>query len=194
MIEDDAIELLYPLPPEIYKLYTDDNIQKGTTPKPPMVVSGQYKSFGVSCDTNETLIKSLESQGIQSLKQDLNGLLKFTHLDDRRDLVKLNRSILFNFLDLLSIISHDPTDEAKFEKVEQLRLMFINFHHIINELRPIQAFESVGIFLSKQLQIYRDEIVQVKKAIEESEQSLEKIKNMINELCQQFTSAQQDIH
>ncbi|KAF9977045.1 Mediator of RNA polymerase II transcription subunit 7 [Actinomortierella ambigua] len=43
------------------------------------------------------------------------------------------------------------------EKVEQIRLIFINMHHILNEYRPHQAKETLRLMMQEQLERKRRE-------------------------------------
>ncbi len=59
----------------------------------------------------------------------------FTQLqfDHKRELKKLNMSILVNFLDLLDILIKSPGSIKREEKLEDLKLLFVHIHHLINE-------------------------------------------------------------
>jgi len=47
----------------------------------------------------------------------------------------MNQSLLANFLDLLQILVTAPESEKRGEKIEDIQLIFINMHHLINEYR-----------------------------------------------------------
>lgn len=70
--------------------------------------------------------------------------------DQRRELKKLNHSILVNFMDLLDILIKCPDSTKRSDKIEDLKLLFINIHHLINEFRPHQARETVRVMLELQ--------------------------------------------
>ncbi len=55
-------------------------------------------------DPNDVLIRTLESQGIQRV---------YTTNDHKRELKKLNHSILMNYLDLLDILVKAPNTLGK---------------------------------------------------------------------------------
>ena len=61
------------------------------------------------------------------------------HCDRRRELRKLNHSLLVNFLDLLDLLVLCPDSPRRAEKVEDLNLLFIHIHHLLNEFRPHQV-------------------------------------------------------
>ena len=44
-----------------------------------------------------------------------------------------------------------PDHNERNEKIHQIRLIFINVHHLINEYRPIQARDTLRIMLENQV-------------------------------------------
>lgn len=72
------------------------------------------------------------------------------HFDRRRELKKLNQSLLANFLDLLDLLVHCPDSPKRAEKVEDLSLLFIHIHHLLNEFRPHQARETLRVMMELQ--------------------------------------------
>lgn len=72
------------------------------------------------------------------------------HFDRRRELKKLNQSLLANFLDLLDLLVQCPDSSKRAEKVEDLSLLFIHIHHLLNEFRPHQARETLRVMMELQ--------------------------------------------
>ena len=87
----------------------------------------------------------------------------------KKELKKLNHSILIAYLDLLEILIKAPTKELprdqqqidfnteqqtfktlRDQKLEDIELLFINMHHLINELRPHQARDNIRCILEMQ--------------------------------------------
>lgn len=83
------------------------------------------------------------------------------HPDDYKgELKNLCFAILTNYLDLLQIVSHSTltanpesgTLSLREQKLNEIELLFINIHHLINELRPHQARETLRVILEEQKQ------------------------------------------
>jgi len=134
---------LLDLPPELRFLQP---------PEPP--AEGRYRSFGDNYNLNEVL-PSLKEQGIEQLytppdtpgssSNDSAG----AHTDRALILKLIAKSLLLNFLELMGIMSVNP--EQYSDKIQDLRTLFINFHHLLNEYRPHQARESLILMMEAQL-------------------------------------------
>lgn len=72
------------------------------------------------------------------------------HFDRRRELKKLNHSLLVNFLDLLDLLVNCPDSPKRTEKVDDISVLFIHIHHLLNEFRPHQARETLRVMLDLQ--------------------------------------------
>jgi len=99
-----------PLPPVQYiNLYTDENVRRGRIPRPPPPIHDSYSMFGNVFNADDTIIRPLEAQGIKRLYPQ--------HFDRRRELKKLNHSLLVNFLDLIDLLVQCPDSPRRAEKV-----------------------------------------------------------------------------
>uniref|UniRef100_A0A1A7XQI1 Mediator of RNA polymerase II transcription subunit 7 n=1 Tax=Iconisemion striatum TaxID=60296 RepID=A0A1A7XQI1_9TELE len=142
MGEPQQVSALPPPPMQYIKEYTDENIRKGLAPKPPPPIRDSYMMFGNQFQCDDLIIRPLESQGIERLHP-----MQFDH---KRQLKKLNMSILVNFLDLLDILIKSPGSIKREEKLEDIKLLFVHMHHLINEYRPHQARETLRVMMEVQ--------------------------------------------
>lgn len=81
-------------------------------------------------------------------------------LDRAVYLKKMAKSILLNFLELVGMLSVDPSQYA--QKTNDLTTLFINCHHLINEYRPHQARETLIMMMEEQLARKRKEIEDIR--------------------------------
>lgn len=111
MAAPEAIQVSsLPLPPVQYiNLYTDENVRRGRAPRPPPPIHDTYTMFGNVFNADDTIIRPLEAQGIKRLYPQ--------HFDRRRELKKLNHSLLVNFLDLIDLLVQCPDSPRRAEKV-----------------------------------------------------------------------------
>lgn len=145
MANQEAVQMSLPLPPAHYvNLYTDENIRKNRAPKPPPpIMDGTtYTMFGNPYNNEETIIRPLESQGFKRLYPQ--------HFDRKKELKKLNHSLLANFLDLIDLLVNYPDSPRRTEKIEDLSLLFVHIHHLLNEFRPHQARETLRVMMEMQ--------------------------------------------
>merc|ERR1711997_566531 len=112
-------------------------------PPPPLKPNESYSMFGHEFTAEDSIIASLESQGIRRLYSTKD-------IDRKKELRKLNHSILVNFLDLIDILIKCPESPKRDEKIEDTNLLFIHMHHLINEFRPHQARETLRVMLMVQ--------------------------------------------
>ncbi|OCT88138.1 hypothetical protein XELAEV_18016771mg [Xenopus laevis] len=132
-----------PIPPMQYiKEYTDENIRKSLAPKPPVPIKDSYMMFGNQFQCDDLIIRPLETQGIERLHP--------VQFDHKKELRKLLMSILVNFLDMLDILIRSPGSIRREEKLEDLKLLFVHMHHLINEYRPHQARETLRVMMEVQ--------------------------------------------
>ncbi|KAL5328266.1 hypothetical protein ACEPPN_001764 [Leptodophora sp. 'Broadleaf-Isolate-01'] len=134
-------------------------------PEPP--VDGSYRCFGDPFRLDEPL-PTLQALGLEQLYTPPgtpNGSSKYA---DRAFILKrIAKSLLLNFLELVGIMSIDP--EQYSEKVDHIKTLFVNFHHLLNEYRPHQARESLILMMQDQLERSRAEtraIGEMKKKVE----------------------------
>jgi len=173
-----------PVPPLHYvKLYTDENVKSGRAPRPPPPIQDTYSMFGATINNDDAIIQSLESQGIKRLYSTKD-------IDRKKELRKLNHSILVNFLDLIDILIKCPESPKREEKIEDTNLLFIHMHHLINEFRPHQARETLRVMLMVQRRKRTQFTLKFKE-------HLEKVESIIQEAIENLpdveTEAQEDV-
>ena len=121
--------------------------------------------FGVQFHADDQIIRPLESQNLRRL---------YPHnYDHKRELKKLNHSILVNFLDLLDILIKSPDSPKRSEKMEEITLLFIHMHHLINEFRPHQARETLRVMLDIQKTQRLDTAERFQKHLEKVQELLQ---------------------
>ena len=109
-----------PLPPmQFVSQYTDEAVRRGTAPSPPPPISDFYFMFGQNFSPDDGIVASLESQGIRRL-------YSAKEVDRKRELRKLNHSVLVNFLDLIDILTKTPDSAKRSEKLEDVNLLFVH--------------------------------------------------------------------
>jgi len=176
-----VIQSSLPAPPMAYiNLYTDENVRRGKVPKPPPLPPSHdvYSMFGTEFHSDDAIIRPLESQGIRRLYPN--------NLDHRRELKKLNHSILANYLDLLEIMILAPDSSKRQEKIQDISLLFIHIHHLINEFRPHQARETLRVMMEVQKRQAYDTCERLQKHLEKC---LDIIKTALTDLPTQHDPA-----
>jgi len=106
--------------------------------------------FGQKISLDDAIIAPLEAHGTKRL-------FPRSDYDHKKELKKINASILVNFIDLIDVLVKCPDTDKRIEKCNDIATLFINFHHLINELRPHQARETLRVWLTAQKRT-RDEI------------------------------------
>ncbi|KAI0193103.1 mediator complex, subunit Med7 [Astrocystis sublimbata] len=192
----------WPPPPPFWKAFTPENITRiaelrreeaarnGTSPHdtatvripalprelrslqpPPEPEDGEWRVFGDRYRLQDEL-PQLDDHEIRRLfpnpeERDQDG----KHFDRATILKRLAKSLLLNFLELTGLLATEP--EAAEEKVTDIRDLFINFHHLINEYRPHQARESLIALMQSQLDRTRAETNAIRDAKDHAERVLE---------------------
>ncbi|XP_036337440.1 mediator of RNA polymerase II transcription subunit 7 [Rhagoletis pomonella] len=142
MANQESQVMSLPLPPTQYiNLFSEENIRRNRAPRPPPPIQDSYSMFGIQYN-NEEMIRSLESQNIKRLIP--------LHFDRRKELKKLNHSLFVNFLDLIDLLIQYPDSPRRTEKIDDLSLLFVHMHHLLNEFRPHQARETLRVMMEMQ--------------------------------------------
>ena len=132
----------------------------------------------IPSQSKERELISLEQIGITQLYTPPSSpshggplISKAQHHDRAFLLKRLAKSLLLNFLELVGIMSTEPSHYG--EKVEDLKTLAINFHHLLNEYRPHQARESLILMMQDHLERSRAETEGILRMQGEVERLLE---------------------
>ncbi|CDS08437.1 hypothetical protein LRAMOSA09799 [Lichtheimia ramosa] len=166
----------WPDPPFLYKRYTADNLdklhnarKKGAFPdtpisqplypdfslkalEPPPPPTESYTIFDQRWQVHESL-QSLSDLGVRQLFPEGN-------IDPIRELKKLNRSLMNQYLQLLQTLVENPQEYG--QKIENISTIFINMHHILNEYRPHQARETLRLLMENQITRKREMVAELR--------------------------------
>ncbi|VEL20314.1 unnamed protein product [Protopolystoma xenopodis] len=159
---------IFPIPPwQVINKYSNATTVQSTTSKPPTPPGPlTYRMFGNYFNSDDSILRSLESQDVRRVyPQTYNR---------KRELRKLNFSILANYLDLLDIITRDPSSPKRPEKLDHLAILFINMHHLANEYRPHQARD-----LLREILVYQVQVKVATETVHKAEQYLERSDNLL---------------
>ncbi|KAI1268156.1 mediator complex, subunit Med7 [Xylariaceae sp. FL1019] len=137
---------------------------------------GQWRIFGDTYRLKDELPK-LDDGQIKRLfpnpeERDQDG----KHFDRATILKRLAKSSLLNFLELVARLATSP--ESAEEKITDIRDIFINMHHLINEYRPHQARESLISMMQSQLDRTRTETNAIRDAKDKAERVLEGLSSL----------------
>ncbi|KAK9470782.1 MED7 protein-domain-containing protein [Dipodascopsis tothii] len=172
----------FPRPPSFYMHFTEENLAAAAAargaddaataaalppdsplqyliPPPPLKDERTYNSLGAVWNTREVL-SSLAELGIPRLY----STLPETDQPANRvvELKRLTRSLLVKYLELVGVMGIAP--EQFTDRVEDIRVILINFHHLLNEYRPHQARESLVMLMEEHLERKSAEIGRLKDA------------------------------
>jgi mediator of RNA polymerase II transcription subunit 7 len=141
----------YPLPPRYFKQVAS------LTPPPPTI--GTYEMFGSIFQQPDT-IPALSSLSQTQLYPD-ETLLPNSDPSIKQELTKLNHTLLITFARLVKTMAVAPLESEV--KIEEIRVLLVNIHHLINTLRPIQARQGLESMMKEQIRRKRDAAEEMRK-------------------------------
>ncbi|GJN84292.1 RNA polymerase II mediator complex protein (Med7) [Purpureocillium lilacinum] len=157
---------------------------------PPEPADGRWRVFGDQYMLDDKL-PTLEEQGITNLPAtntsnndnksapsggddgaaDTQDSKDIKYYDRAFELKKLTKSLLLNFLELAGVLSRNPAHAEA--KAADLRTLFINVHHVLNEYRPHQARESAIEMMQDHLDRTRAETLAIRTQVDKARSVLE---------------------
>ncbi|GME77616.1 unnamed protein product [[Candida] boidinii] len=203
---DELVSSLYPPPPPYITFFTEDNHERlgelrreGKTdeeiskirdikflvpPSPPD--RPNYRSFGDMWNFQDKPV-SLEESGVPQLYESNNNVKSdsgdteeteeevFT-TERINELKKMTKSLLLNFLEFIGIISKNPTYAQ--EKIENIRVILINIHHLLNSYRLHQSRESLILKFEQKIS---EDLKSIKKINDTCDLMEKQIKRLVQE-------------
>ncbi|KAK9240677.1 MED7 protein-domain-containing protein [Lipomyces kononenkoae] len=182
-----ALASAFPPPPSFYKAYTTDTTKALTNalvsgellphdlagllpPPPPDAGRGPddppatYRNLGHKWSTKD-ILPTLAELGIPELFSNASSDEAGADPSYRvSELKQLTKSLLIKYLELVGVMGISP--EQFPERVEEIRIILINMHHLLNEYRPHQARESLIIMMEEQLERKTAQIAKAQNACE----------------------------
>ncbi|KAK9246780.1 MED7 protein-domain-containing protein [Lipomyces tetrasporus] len=156
-----------PLPPHLARLVPPPPPDAGTGPDDPPCT---YRSLGHIWSTHD-ILPTLSALGIPELFSNASSDEAGADPSYRvSELKQLTKSLLIKYLELVGVMGISP--EQFPDRVEDMRIILINMHHLLNEYRPHQARESLIIMMEEQLERKQAQIEQAKRACERIESVL----------------------
>ncbi|RKF82242.1 Mediator of RNA polymerase II transcription subunit 7 [Golovinomyces cichoracearum] len=147
-------------------------------PEPPSPADGNFRCFGDVYYVKEEL-PSLQDMNVEQVYtppstpsgSQTPSQSAAPHNDRALVLKRLAKSLLLNFLELVGVMATNSSHWS--EKVQDIRTLSINFHHLLNEYRPHQARETLILMMREQLETRKTEIRGIKECQERVELILE---------------------
>lgn len=190
--DSNDVSSLYPPPPPYLRFFTNENVLKladnaneddlmdselSYLIPPEMPSTHQYRAFGSVWQVKDEL-PDLEVLGIKRLYKKSGDDGEATSYQYKtQELRKLLKSLLLNYLELVGVLSVNP--ELYEPKMENIRTILTNIHHLLNEYRPHQSRESLIMLLEEQLEHKKSEIQHIQEVCRQVQSRLDNIQNGI---------------
>lgn len=211
-MSDETAAALYPSPPPFHLFFTDENVQQykdlileGRTPEeisqikdirfliPPQQPDGEtYRSFGDLWWFQDKVV-GLKESGITQLYDDGDGDDDENLLSPRRieQLKKLTQSLLINYLELLGIFAANPSLVSK--KIEEIRIILINIHHLLNSYRLHQSREAMILNYQQKIQQTWDDVKKIKDTCDKVKSKIDNLQKLAQSTLDQTASNNGDV-
>jgi hypothetical protein len=93
------------------------------------------------------------------------------------ELKKLNRALIFSFLELLEVLVKNPALYQK--KVDDLEVIFVNMHHLLNSFRPHQARSYIISVLEEQVTKKKSAVASLRSTFAHVETTMRQLSEQI---------------
>ncbi|RQM16000.1 hypothetical protein DD237_004449 [Peronospora effusa] len=173
--QEDVPEIVseFPAPPKFFTLYAEGS---ACGPMPPKPMKPTYHMFGSPYSTQDVVPDLLQpGKKLYASERDDTDVL----MDYKAPMKKINHSLLANFVKLIDVLIKKPS--LFNEKLDEMELLFLNMHNLINAFRPHQARETVIQILKTQVQNRRDAARDIRRTIDESRQAVERVHGELHE-------------
>ncbi|RLN93229.1 hypothetical protein BBJ28_00009151 [Nothophytophthora sp. Chile5] len=171
--EADAPEIVseFPAPPKFFTLYLD-GVESG--PPPPDPMEPTYHMFGSPYSTQDIIPDLLPQEGkklyLPTATAADHGEGSVTNVDSKAQMKKYGRCI-----------ERQEAGETLYGSLDDVELLFLNMHNLINAFRPHQARETVIQMLKTQIQERRDAARDIRRTIDESRRAVELVHGELHE-------------
>lgn len=123
-------------------------------------------------------IGKLKDQGIDAMydepsQDDTTDALRDMPPNASHHLTIISKYLLLNFLELVGLLSRCP--ERYEAKLDDIRNLFINAHHLLNLYRPHQTRESLIALMEEQLKKSKEEIGEMDRVKSKTEGFLQRL-------------------
>lgn len=119
-----------------------------------------------------------EVQGVDAhFENDDEDVFTKTRIDE---LKKMTKSLLLNFLELVGILSKNP--QLANQKIDNIRTILINIHHLLNSYRLHQSRETLILTMQNKLTEAQEEVQRIKNTFTDVESKLNKLVNRLQDL------------
>lgn len=211
-MSDETAAALYPPPPPFYRFFSSENVNQykdllraGKTDEeisqvkdirflvPPQKPEGDtYRSFGDLWWFKDKVV-GLKESGVTQLYEDGDEDNEENLLSPRRiqQLKKLTQSLLLNYLELVGILAYNPSLVAK--KLEEIRIILINIHHLLNSYRLHQSREAMIMNYQQKIQKTRDDVQKINETCANVRLKILKLSELAQLTLNQAGNSTQDV-
>ncbi|GMF64510.1 unnamed protein product [Phytophthora lilii] len=181
--EAEAPEIVseFPAPPKFFALYAE-GAEHG--PAPPEPMEPTYHMFGSPYSTQDVVPDLLPGRKLYAPEGDERDA---TAVDYKAEMK--NPSCLSAWSSWLLCCCQGLTMRACSEKLDDVELLFLNMHNLINAFRPHQARETVIQMLKTQVQERRDAARDIRRTIDESRQAVERVHGELHQAADDAAAA-----